>query len=90
MKLAAKIATGLAILGLAAPVLAETQAPAPAAKVQTHRRHVRSVAQAEQKKGEEKKVEKKGHAKAKKGAEKAKTEAPAKTETPAPTPAPAK
>ncbi len=67
-KLIARIATGIAIVGLAAPVFASTgSANAPAA-VQTssvrHRHHAhKKVASADQKKtskGTEKKVEKKG------------------------------
>ena len=67
MKLASKIATGLAVLGLASPVLAadgaaapqptsqaQQAAPAPASK---HHRHAKKVAQADAKKAEAKKPE---------------------------------
>ncbi len=86
MKLASKIVTGLAILGLAAPVLAAESAPAgqaaPAtAQTKTHR-HARKVAQHTEKKGEAKKVEKKEKAPAK--GEKAAEKAPAKAEPAAP------
>ncbi len=83
MKLASKIITGLAVLGLAAPVLAaESTSAAPVAKTQTHR-HARKVAQHTEKKGEAKKVEKKAPAKAEKAPAKAE-KAPAKAEPAAP------
>ncbi len=100
MKLATRIVTGLAVLGLAAPVFAatpSTPSSAPAAQTKTVKhRHARKVAQSEPAKGEAKKAEKKSSKKpsAKKAEQGTKTEAPAsapKTEAPAaPAPAPAK
>ncbi len=86
MKLATRIVTGLAVLGLAAPVLAAeatpAKQPAPVAQTQKHR-HARKVAQSTEKKAEPK-AEKKAPAKAEKAPAKSE-QAPAKAE-----PAPAK
>ncbi len=97
MKLTAKIVTGLAVLGLAAPAFAGTSTTStpPAAQTQTVKhRHSRKVAQA-QPKVEAKKSEKKSNKKhsAKKSEQGAKTEAPASAPAApaaAPAPAPAK
>jgi ribonuclease R len=83
MKLATRIVTGLAVLGLAAPVLAAeatpAKQPAPVAQTQKHR-HARKVAQTTEKKAEPK-AEKKEQAPAKAEKAPAKAEkAPAKTE----------
>ncbi len=89
MKLASRIVTGLAVLGLAVPVLAAETTPAsqPAPVAQTHRQHhARKVAQSTEKKAEPKKAEKKGAAKAEKAPAKAEKapaageKAPAKAE----------
>ena len=84
MKLATRIVTGLAVLGLAAPVLAveatPAKQPAPVAQTQKHR-HARKVAQQTEKKAEPKKAEKKEQAPAKAEKAPAKPEqAPAKAE----------
>ncbi len=86
MKLATRIVTGLAVLGLATPVLAAeatpAKQPAPVAQTQKHR-HARKVAQSTEKKAEPK-AEKKAPAKAEKAPAKSE-QAPARAE-----PAPAK
>ncbi len=94
-KIASKLATGLAILGLAAPAFASTAPTAGAAQVQTsqpkhHHRTHRRVAQADQKKAGEK-AEKKVTAKkaSKHHAAKAAT-APKAEAAPAPAAPPAK
>lgn len=91
MKLATRIVTGLAVLGLATPVLAAEATPAaqpaPVAKTQKHR-HARKVAQGTEKKAEPK-AEKKEQVPAKAEKVPAKAEkAPAKAEK-APEKAPA-
>ena len=95
-----KIATGIAILGLAAPVFAGTTPASPTAvpsakTAQLHQRNHKKVAAAEENKASEKKVEKKhkGHVQngaAKDGAKKnaaPMTEAAPASATPAPAPA---
>ncbi len=82
MKLATRIVTGLAVLGLTTPVLAveatPAKQPAPVAQTQKHR-HVRKVAQQTEKKAEPQKAEKKEQAPAKAEKTSAKPEqAPAK------------
>ncbi|HZY02036.1 MAG TPA: hypothetical protein VFF02_00950 [Anaeromyxobacteraceae bacterium] len=85
MKLATRIVTGLAVLGLATPVLAAEATPAaqpaPVAKTQKHR-HARKVAQGTEKKAEPK-AEKKEQVPAKAEKVPAKAEAPAKAQAPA-------
>ncbi len=101
-KIASRIATGIAILGLAAPALATTSTAAtPAPKAQVKHRAHRKVAAAEEQKtqqtkveekktpdGTQQKVEKKTEAKHKGHAEKPAPKADATTPAPA-TPAPA-
>ncbi len=89
MKLATRIVTGLAVLGLTTPVLAveatPAKQPAPVAQTQKHR-HVRKVAQSTEKKAEPQKGEKAKVEKAPAKVEKAPAkpeQAPAKAE-PAP------